>query len=276
MLLFKGREWAWQNKQWDSVEHFNRVQRKWAKAGVILLCIPLVLGIVAAILIPMYATEGNGEMRAVDMPPPVEQSAEPAATQPTPETTVIASVPVAAPAMERVAAEIAPMKPEKIAVVTEARVEDDSASSEEAPRKPASKSARKTVDVEPEVREDMTPAPAAEEMPAGPRAPYYPAVLGSVVTPKYNDVMTAVIRQDQAAVTQLLDLGWWVDKPDSRGSSPLLEAVSLGDAAMAELLLKRGANPNAVAQDYSPLRMARHNRDAAMEALLRSYGATVE
>ncbi|OGS72799.1 MAG: hypothetical protein A2063_08015 [Gallionellales bacterium GWA2_60_142] len=278
MLLFKGREWAWQNKQWDSVEHFNRVQRQWAKAGVILLCIPLVLGIVAAILIPMYATEGNGEMRAVDMPPPVEQSAEPAATQPTPETTVIASVPVAAPAMERVAGEIAPMKPEKIAVVTEARVEDDSASSEEAPRKPASKSARRTVDVEPEapVREDMTPAPAAEEMPAGPRAPYYLAVPGSVVTPKYNDVMTAVIRQDQAAVTQLLDLGWWVDKPDSRGSTPLLEAVSLGDAAMAELLLKRGANPNAVAQDYSPLRMARHNRDAAMEALLRSYGATVE
>ena len=108
MLLFKGREWAWQNKQWDSVEHFNRVQRKWAKARGILLCIPLVLGIVAAIVIPMYATEGNAEMQVVDMPPPVEQSAEPAATQPIPEIPAIASVPVVASAMEQVAAEIAP------------------------------------------------------------------------------------------------------------------------------------------------------------------------
>ena len=27
-LGIKGRELAWKNKQWDSVEHFNRVQRK--------------------------------------------------------------------------------------------------------------------------------------------------------------------------------------------------------------------------------------------------------
>lgn len=34
VLLFKGRDWAWRNKRWDSVEHFNEVQRKWSIAGL--------------------------------------------------------------------------------------------------------------------------------------------------------------------------------------------------------------------------------------------------
>lgn len=29
----KGSEWAWQNKEWKSVEHFKQVQRKWAIWG---------------------------------------------------------------------------------------------------------------------------------------------------------------------------------------------------------------------------------------------------
>ena len=35
VLGAKGSRWAWRNKRWDSVEHFKRVQRKWAIAGVI-------------------------------------------------------------------------------------------------------------------------------------------------------------------------------------------------------------------------------------------------
>jgi hypothetical protein len=35
VLLFKGRDWAWRNKRWKSVEHFNEVQRKWAIAGIV-------------------------------------------------------------------------------------------------------------------------------------------------------------------------------------------------------------------------------------------------
>ena len=31
----KGNEWAWQNKNWDSLEHFRRVQRSWAKWALI-------------------------------------------------------------------------------------------------------------------------------------------------------------------------------------------------------------------------------------------------
>ena len=116
---------------------------------------------------------------------------------------------------------------------------------------------------------------AGGEPVVAPERPYQ-APPENVITPKFNDVMTAVLRQDQVAVTQLLDLGWWVDKPDPNGFTPLIEAVAMGDAPMAELLLKRGANPNAAARDGSVLQIAKRNRDAAMAELLRRYGATVE
>lgn len=42
---FKGSEWAWRNKRWDSVAHFKAAQRQWAKWGVILwLTVPLAFG----------------------------------------------------------------------------------------------------------------------------------------------------------------------------------------------------------------------------------------
>lgn len=34
-LGLKGNEWAWKHRKWESVEHFKKVQRKWAKAGLI-------------------------------------------------------------------------------------------------------------------------------------------------------------------------------------------------------------------------------------------------
>ncbi len=37
LLGAKGSAWAWRNKRWDSVEHFQRVQRQWAKWGLIVL-----------------------------------------------------------------------------------------------------------------------------------------------------------------------------------------------------------------------------------------------
>ncbi|HET8730967.1 MAG TPA: hypothetical protein VFM34_07660 [Moraxellaceae bacterium] len=44
-MLFKGRELAWQNRPWDSAEHFNRVQRRWTMAG-------LGFAVILALLIP--------------------------------------------------------------------------------------------------------------------------------------------------------------------------------------------------------------------------------
>lgn len=53
-LGIKGREMAWRNKRWDSIEHFNRVQRSWSKWGLILFVGAFTLGIVAAIALPAY------------------------------------------------------------------------------------------------------------------------------------------------------------------------------------------------------------------------------
>lgn len=35
-LLFSGRRLAWENKRWESIEHFNRVQKRWGIAGLAL------------------------------------------------------------------------------------------------------------------------------------------------------------------------------------------------------------------------------------------------
>jgi hypothetical protein len=54
VLGFKGREWAWKNKRWDSVEHFNRVQRLWSIWALVLVLGTLLIGILAGIGIPAY------------------------------------------------------------------------------------------------------------------------------------------------------------------------------------------------------------------------------
>lgn len=51
-LGIKGRELAWRNKRWESIEHFNRVQKKWTAWGVFLIFGIAGLGILAAIIIP--------------------------------------------------------------------------------------------------------------------------------------------------------------------------------------------------------------------------------
>jgi hypothetical protein len=54
VLLFKGNEWAWRNKRWDSVDHFLSVQRKWAIAGLVyfVFVLLLVCAIVFSIALP--------------------------------------------------------------------------------------------------------------------------------------------------------------------------------------------------------------------------------
>jgi len=41
ILGAKGTKWAWQNKKWESVEHFQRVQKKWAFWGLIIFIIEI-------------------------------------------------------------------------------------------------------------------------------------------------------------------------------------------------------------------------------------------
>ena len=45
VLGAKGNAWAWRNGRWDSVEHFKRVQRKWAIWGLVIwLAVPALFG----------------------------------------------------------------------------------------------------------------------------------------------------------------------------------------------------------------------------------------
>jgi hypothetical protein len=50
---FKGRELAWRNQRWDSIDHFIEVQRKWSWWAVVLIVGIMGIGILAAIVIPM-------------------------------------------------------------------------------------------------------------------------------------------------------------------------------------------------------------------------------
>lgn len=55
VLGFKGNEWAWRNRQFQSVEQFKIVQRTWAIAGLAVFCCFGFVPIVSAILFPVFA-----------------------------------------------------------------------------------------------------------------------------------------------------------------------------------------------------------------------------
>ena len=49
MLGAKGNEWAWKNREWESVEQFKKVQKAWAVWGFILFLIGVAGGIIASV-----------------------------------------------------------------------------------------------------------------------------------------------------------------------------------------------------------------------------------
>lgn len=60
-LGFKGRELAWRNKRWDSLEHFNRVQKKWSVWGLVLfLGVAVILAAIAIPAYQQYVTQARG------------------------------------------------------------------------------------------------------------------------------------------------------------------------------------------------------------------------
>ena len=86
--------------------------------------------------------------------------------------------------------------------------------------------------------------------------------------PKYNDILTAVLRGDKEAVWQLLDMGRWVDKPGASGMTPLMAAVMNRDAEMVQFLLENGAQASPQA-----LKLARKNKDTTTVLLLEQADA---
>jgi hypothetical protein len=60
VLGAKGNEWAWQNKKWNSIEHFKKTQRTWKRWGVALFVISLVLTVLYVILLVALTMTGLG------------------------------------------------------------------------------------------------------------------------------------------------------------------------------------------------------------------------
>ena len=63
ILGVKGNEWAWQNRQWESVEQFKEVQKIWTKWGVIILIIGIVLNILIFALMAIFAGMNSMQMK---------------------------------------------------------------------------------------------------------------------------------------------------------------------------------------------------------------------
>lgn len=204
--------------------------------------------------------------------------------QPAPAATPAPDKKPAAPASAKpAAAPAAAAKPEPkpaAAPVPAAKPEPKVAAAPAAPPKP--KPVPVPADEAPTALVAEPPAPAPADEPRAPATPAVaapapvrvPAASGRVVSPRFNDIMSAVIFRDTATVAQLLDLGWWADRPDSNGVTPLMAAAWLGDEEATRLLLKGGADPNQSSAKGTVLDYAmRGGNSAVMELLLKATRA---
>jgi hypothetical protein len=51
ILLFKGRQWAWENRKWDNEEQFDKSQRLWGITSFIAFSAPLLIIIINSIIV---------------------------------------------------------------------------------------------------------------------------------------------------------------------------------------------------------------------------------
>jgi uncharacterized RDD family membrane protein YckC len=207
------------------------------------------------------ASKGLPPAPAAAPKPPVAAPASP-----------VASTPVATPAIPQPA----PAAPQPVITTAAPEPVTEPVKPASGTRKSASKTSKAVTMPEPmdstseapeKLRDISRSTPAALSEPA-PTTFFAPDSESRVIKPKYNDVMTAVLRGDGDAVKQLLDLGWWVDKPNSDGFTPLMAAITNRDTQMVQLLLDHGAVPSSQA-----LKLAREKKDAATASLLEQRGA---
>jgi uncharacterized RDD family membrane protein YckC len=217
-------------------------------------------------------------------------AAKPAAEAPKPAPTTVAATPAApaaatpatAPAKPAVITPVQLSEPPKSAPapVREAapvtpRLEVPAAPVAEAPAEPNAEAAEPKAEAaeerKPLTREEALERRAMQEEAAA-RAPKVQSVSASWPESKarFNDLVTAVLFKDVEAVNDLIAFGKWADKPDSQGMTPLMIAARMGDTAIAEALLKGGADPRRSGPGgTTAISIARQRKDAAMLGLLQ-------
>jgi len=125
----------------------------------------------------------------------------------------------------------------------------------------------------PEQKEPPKAAPVAAAAPV--EAPGYQRPAGiKPLYSRYNDLVTAVVMRDAAAVKELLADGKDPNVRQSDGFTPLMVAVVNGDAAIAQALLAARADPNLRAPGgQTALALARARNNAALVQALERSGA---
>jgi uncharacterized RDD family membrane protein YckC len=193
---------------------------------------------------------------------------------PSPAPVQVAKAPVA-PKVEAPAPKPAPVAVVQPAPVPEpAKAVPEPVKAVTEPQKPAAEPVKAVTEPAKTMKEPVKPKAAAAKQKQGPVPTVVRAALPSPAAsdfmlgsgPRYNDLMTAVLARDVAAVNELLKLGKWVDKPDSRGRTPLMVATAQGDVPTAEALLRGGASPRPA------VRVAEERGNGEMVALLKRYG----
>jgi uncharacterized RDD family membrane protein YckC len=253
--------------------------------ALLALCAPVLAGMYmgTAFIDGFTASVTASVLGEQPAPKQAQAASKPAAPAPAPTPKVVAEAPKpAAEAPKQVAA--APAAPAQAVPV--AMPVQQAAKAPEAP-KPAPAPAKAVAQpaAAPEPVKVATPVAPKEEQPAKAepvaqeRAPAKEASLipvrmaaGPVYESKlrFNDLVTAVLYQDAGTVNDLLAFGKWPDKADSTGMTPLMIAVSLGQTAIAEALLKAGADPQRAGPGgATAISIARERKDAALLGLLQ-------
>lgn len=200
------------------------------------------------------------------MPVAVMSQPAPAPAMPQPVSAPVMAQPASAPAITP-KPKAATAKPKSLKPLSSAKKTTPKKPAKEVVKKPVNKTV--AVKKKKPVVKQKVATQVVEVLPdPRPIVSFAPVTETRVITPKYNDIMTAVLRSDLEATKQLIDLGWWVDKPGPDGFTPLIAAIMNEDINMVKLLLENGAVPTSKALD-----LARSKKNAEAATLLEQRGA---